>query len=105
MGLTIAVFADIIPCSPGTGDSAGWAENSIFAPLSSSGLGYQVLILETGVRLPVGVLCKSAAAWLLKSHAAVVFCPGYSRERCEPGGTGGNKPVGIFPRLHKKSTK
>ena len=24
-------------------------------PLSSSGLGYQVLILETGVRLPVGV--------------------------------------------------
>jgi hypothetical protein len=27
----------------------------LFLPPSSSGLGYQVLILETGVRLPLGV--------------------------------------------------
>ena len=36
-------------------DRAPWKPIACFRPPSSSGLGYQVLILETGVRLPLGV--------------------------------------------------
>lgn len=39
-------------------------------PLSSSGLGYQVLILETGVRVPLGVITESPA------FAGLFLCPG-----------------------------